>query len=329
MTEVIKNNTSVKTQLHKRNKHNIAYNFDELCLKVPELQKYLFQNKFNNTSVDFSNPEGVRLLNLALLKQFYQIDYWHFPQGYLCPPVPGRVDYIHYLADLLKETNNNKPVFNGKVKALDIGTGASCIYPILGQREYQWTFVASDIDPVSIEHATKNINKNERLSSEIECRLQQHPDKIFDDVIRKNEKFDITLCNPPFHNSLAEGIKGSKRKWENLKKDSALTNSDNTDSTATTLNFGGQKAELWCDGGEVKFIRSMIKESKLYKKNVLWFTCLVSKKENLKPLKLTLKKANVAQVKIVNMAQGQKVSRFIAWTFLTDAQRNTWCEERF
>lgn len=82
-----------------------------------------------------------------------------------------------------------------------------------------------------------------------------------------------------------------------------------------TLNFGGQKAELWCPGGELAFIGRMIKESKTYQKQVFWFTCLVSKKDHLSKLKLSLKKSHAKQVKVINMAQGQKVSRFIAWSF--------------
>ena len=59
----------------------------------------------------------------------------------------------------------------------------------------------------------------------------------------------------------------------------------------------------------------MIKESQTYAKQVLWFTCLVSQKDNVRPLKMALKKANVSQIEVVKMSQGNKISRFIAWRY--------------
>jgi len=116
------------------------------------------------------------------------------------------------------------------------------------------------------------------------------------------------MCNPPFHKSLEEAKSGSNRKWKNLSKGNKFSKSD-------SLNFGGQKAELWCKGGELAFIQQMIKESTRYKNQVGWFTCLVSKKDNLSKIKLYLKKVQVSKLTVINMAQGQKVSRIIAWRF--------------
>lgn len=294
----------IKATLHPRNKHRHGYDFKRLMKSFPTLSDFIIKNKHNQQdTVDFSNSDAVIALNKALLKCHYQIQQWSFPQGYLCPPIPGRVDYIHYLADLLKSES-----IKGKVSVLDIGTGASCIYPILGAREYDWHFVGSDIDPVSIKVANTNIKANPNISKQISCRLQANSDNIFQGIIKANEFFHLTLCNPPFHKSLADANAGTNRKWQNLHK-------SNNANQKTSLNFGGQKAELWCQGGEVAFIQKMIKESKQFREQVLWFTCLVSKKDNLSKLKLYLKKAQVSQTKVIKMAQGQKVSRFIAWTF--------------
>lgn len=297
-----------KDNLHKKNLHRHGYDFDTLLRSYPALSSFIISNKFNQqATIDFSNSNAVKALNAALLKKYYQIEYWDFPTGYLCPPIPGRVDYIHYLADLLKES---KVESSENISVLDIGTGASCIYPILGARTQGWSFVASDIDPISIKSANTNIKSNKGLAQLITCRLQQNSKHIFADIIQPNEYYHLTMCNPPFHKSLADASKGSLRKQQNLSKASSHNNKQNN-----TLNFGGQKAELWCQGGEVAFIRQMIKESKQYREQVLWFTCLVSKKDNLSAIKLSLKKANAATVKVINMAQGQKTSRFIAWTF--------------
>jgi len=309
-----------KQQLHPRNRHNQGYDFDNLCQIHPPLTEFVSVNQYDNKSIDFANANAVKQLNLALLKQDYRIDFWDIPDNYLCPPIPGRVDYIHYLADLLTQTNNGKPPAGQKVSVLDIGTGASCIYPILGQRSYRWNFVASDIDPVSVKTANHIIDANKGLKSAINCRLQNNPKKIFDGIIKANEYFDLTMSNPPFHQSQAEATKGSQRKWRNLGKQ--VTDKD-------MLNFGGQKAELWCPGGELSFIRNMIKESQDYRFQVLWFSSLVSKKANISALQQSLAQANAAQVKVVTMSQGNKVSHFIAWSFLTDSQQNNWCKTRY
>jgi 23S rRNA (adenine1618-N6)-methyltransferase len=296
-----------KTTLHPRNKHRHGYDFTNLVKAHPALSAFIIENKYNQQeTIDFSNPDAVKTLNSALLKNYYKIKHWCFPLGYLCPPIPGRVDYIHNLADLLK-----KESVTGKVSVLDIGTGATCIYPILGACEYDWHFVASDIDPISIKSAQTNVNANKNIAKHINCRLQTNSEKIFDSIIKPDEFYHLTMCNPPFHKSLTDANTGTNRKWKNLNKGNNTPNKN-------SLNFGGQKAELWCQGGELAFIRQMIKESKQYREQVLWFTCLVSQKDHLSKLKFYLKKSNVLQVKVINMAQGQKISRFIAWSFNRD-----------
>jgi len=297
--------------LHKNNRHKQGYNFTTLVKAHPAISKFIIKNKYNNQdTIDFANPLAVKELNFALLKSNYKINFWNIPDGFLCPPIPGRVDYIHHLNDLLTQTVKEYAPRKKAMNILDIGTGASCIYPILGQREYDWHFVATDIDPISIKVAKQIIAADKRLTKHISCRLQQNSEYIFKGIIEEGEFYHLTLCNPPFHKSLAEASQGTVRKWKNLnKKNSATLKSEKT------LNFGGQKAELWCPGGELAFIDKMIKESKIYQQQVLWFTCLVSKKEHLSKLTLSLKKAHARHIQVVDMAQGQKISRFIAWSF--------------
>lgn len=298
----------VKTNLHPRNKHKTGYNFNLLVKAHTALSKHLKTNAHSGeTTINFSDEEAVKALNTALLKAHYRVNFWDIPKENLCPAIPGRVDYIHYLADLLKSTANELVSKKQQVNVLDIGTGAGCIYPILGFQEYNWHFTATDIDENSILSAQKILNNNHELTEAINCRLQENNKNIFCGIIQPGEYYHLTMCNPPFHKSLAEAQKGSLQKWKNLKQKTAAKQGK--------LNFSGQKAELWCEGGEVAFIRTMIKESKQYQQQVLWFTSLVSKKDSLSQIKLSLKKARVSQFKVIKMAQGQKVSRFIAWSF--------------
>ncbi len=311
-------------KLHSRNKHNAGYDFDILCTAHEALKQYVFRNKFNTLTIDFANANAVLNLNCALLKAYYGVTFWEFPKGYLCPPIPGRADYIHYLADLLKETNNNKIPHKQTIKALDIGTGANCIYPIIGASQYEWDFVGSDINTESINSAQKIVEQNNCLSNHVTIIKQPDEQYIFNNIIQPNDIFDITLCNPPFHRSANDALSGTERKWKNLNK-----NTRQQKESSSNLNFGGKNNELWCEGGELAFIKKMINESKRYKSQVLWFTSLVSKKEHVKALQLALKKAKCNNVKVIKMEQGQKISRFIAWSFLSNQEKQLWCETRF
>jgi len=308
-----------KTGLHPRNKHRERYNFDELTVSCPELAPFVRVNDFNDESVDFSNPEAVMMLNKALLKHFYGIAHWNIPPGYLCPPVPGRADYIHHIAGLLGSCNRGKIPTGNQVKCLDIGVGANCIYPIIGHQEYGWTFVGSDIDPVAIKSASEIVEMNPSLKGNVELRLQPDSNDIFAGIIHNDEHFDLTICNPPFHASFEEAQSGTLRKLSNLKGKRI---------TKPTLNFGGKNMELWCEGGEEKFVQKMISQSRLFKASCFWFSTLISKQTHLKNAYTALKKAEATEIKTIPMSQGNKISRIIAWTFLTPEQQREWMNKK-
>ncbi len=300
-----KSDTPQKT-LHPRNQHNGNYDFETLTGALPELKQFVSLNKFGNESIDFANPDAVRALNKALLKQYYNINYWELPKTNLCPPIPGRADYIHYIADILAENHNGTIPTGSGVKILDIGVGANCIYPIIGHQEYGWTFVGTEVDKPAKLTAENIINHNPGLKDSISIRLQQSKRQIFKGIIQPEERFDMTICNPPFHNSKEEATKGTQRKLKNLGK---------ATEGKPVLNFSGQNNELWYEGGELAFITNMIYESVHFKTQCQWFSSLVSKKENLKPFYTILKKVNAAAVKTIEMEQGNKVSRILVWRF--------------
>jgi 23S rRNA (adenine1618-N6)-methyltransferase len=335
--------------LHPRNLHRQRYDFVALQKVYPELSAAVSKNAYGDNSIDFADPESVILLNQALLKYFYQVSYWAIPQGYLCPPIPGRADYLHYLADLLAESYSGDPQVQindkvtrtiprgKKVIALDVGMGANCVYPIIGSRQYGWQFIGSDIDPAAVKFATMLAASNPSLSGHIECRLQTNPQQVFKGILGEKERVDITLCNPPFHRSLKEAARGSERKINNLANNAAkranrsgisgkpasIRNRLNA-GDKPALNFGGQGAELWCDGGEAAFIKQMIRESADFSRQCLWFSTLVSKKDNLAAIYRTLQETSAIEVKTVEMQQGQKMTRFVAWTFLSNKERRSW-----
>jgi 23S rRNA (adenine1618-N6)-methyltransferase len=315
-----KEHPTLKPGLHPRNKHRARYDFKALSNTEPALARWVKVNEYNDASIDFANPDAVKVLNKALLKHFYGIGYWDIPPQYLCPPIPGRADYIHYLADLLAATGNGTLPKGEHIKCLDVGVGANCVYPIIGNREYGWSFAGSDIDSGAIKSASYLIAQNPVLQGQIDLRLQTHRKDIFKGIIRQGEYFDVTLCNPPFHASAAEAQAGTLRKLSNLKGKRV---------GKAVLNFGGQGNELWCEGGEARFIQNMITQSSAFSASCLWFTTLVSKSANLKGAYHALHNAKATEVKTIPMEQGNKISRILAWTFLTPHQQQEWVKARW
>ncbi|MFD2550839.1 23S rRNA (adenine(1618)-N(6))-methyltransferase RlmF [Bizionia sediminis] len=284
--------------MHVKNIHNKPYNFSKLTAANPALKPYVFTNEYHKESVNFALPEAVFELNKALLMAHYGLVDYQLPVGYLCPPVPSRADYLWHLKDLIT------PKFN-MVKGLDIGVGANAIYSILGAQLFGWQMLGVDTNEKSVQLAEHNCLLTPNVSKLVTIRLQNYPGFIFKNIIEPDNYLDFTMCNPPFHSSPEAALKGTNRKLKNLNL-----------QAAPRLNFGGQAHELWCNGGEALFIKRMIKESVQFSNQVGWFTTLVSKAAHLPKLIKQLEKLK-AEHRIINMEQGQKITRILAWRFTT------------
>jgi len=309
-----------KTTLHARNKNRERYDLNALIIAMPELAKHIKPNKYGDDSVDFADPNAVKLLNKALLSHYYGIHYWEFPDDNLCPPIPGRAEYIHIVADLIGESNFGRIPTGESITCMDVGVGANCIYPILGVTEYDWHFIGADIDAKSIASAHHIIDKNASLKGKIELRLQKNASFIYRGIVGEDEKIDVSMSNPPFHSSADDAQKGTQRKVKNLTGQK---------ENAPVLNFSGISNELIYAGGEHQFIQSMIYDSKAMAKNCYWFTSLVSKQSNLKGIYKLLEKLEAVMVKTIPMGTGNKSGRIVAWSFLTKEEQKQWRETRW
>jgi 23S rRNA (adenine1618-N6)-methyltransferase len=292
--------------LHPRNIHQGRYDLPALAETVPELKEVIFTNDYGQLSIDFANPNAVKLLNKALLLHFYDLVYWDIPEGYLCPPIPGRADYVLHAADLLARDHDRKVPQGAEIRVLDVGTGANLIYPILGTSLFGWNFVGTEIEFQALSNAAEIIAANSRLVDKVALSYQADPLVIFQSVIEE-EFFELSICNPPFHESAEVALQGSQRKVTNLNKKAPAE---------PVLNFGGQATELWTAGGEIGFIGRMIQESVTFQKQVGWFTVLVSKSTHLSYFQGQLEKVGVKSQRVIEMGQGNKRSRILAWSFL-------------
>ena len=115
----------------------------------------------------------------------------------------------------------------------------------------------SEVNSKSIEWAEENIL---RLNPFIKkhfpglIRLQKDSSKIFEGAIIEEDKFDFSICNPPFFNEEDD------RK---LRKSSACPIQDSEDCT---------------NGGEIAYLQKMAQESLIYSTQITWFTSLIGKK---------------------------------------------------
>ena len=307
--------------LHPRSPHRGGLDFPRLLAAAPALAAFVAPNAWGNLSLDFADPAAQRALAAALLKVYYSVERFDLPEGHLCPSVPGRADYLHHAADLLAELNGGAVPRGERVCALDVGTGASGIYGLLARGAFGWRVVGTEVDAGALVSVTKIIDSTPALRAGFTVRRQAEVKQTLAGLMLPADRFDLTLCNPPFHASAREAQEGSRRKWRNLGRE--------TPGATPALNFGGQARELWCPGGEREFIRGLIKESAQHAEKALWFTSLVSKRESLEELQRALRAARVAEQRVTELKQGQKTSRLLAWTFLGAAERAKWAAVRW
>ena len=75
--------TAVKEKLHPRNRFRAGYDFRQLMKSSPALAPFVGPHAHGDLSIDFANPDAVKALNQALLKETYGLDTWDLPAGYL------------------------------------------------------------------------------------------------------------------------------------------------------------------------------------------------------------------------------------------------------
>lgn len=299
-------NTIMQTtqkKLHQKNQHNHGYDFDDLVKSHPALKPFITKNPSGQQTIRFADPLAVKTLNAALLAHHYQIKAWDIPAGYLCPPIPGRVDYLHYIADLLGHRK--------QVKLLDVGTGANGVYALLAASRFDWQVVATDIDQTALDNVGSVLSANPSISTAVELRLQTKPTQVFKGIIQPDEQFDVTVCNPPFHESLLAAQQSNREKVNNLAK----SKNQGRNNYKTEFNFGGSNHELWCEGGELQFLNTMMLESQQYAEQCGWFTTLVSKNTLLPDAKKQLRSLKAKRIKVIEMQQGNKTTRILAWSY--------------
>ncbi|KRT80204.1 methyltransferase, partial [Oryctes borbonicus] len=254
--------------MHPRNIYNKRLDFKALADEFPEFRKHTVLDIKGRIAFDFKDLEALRTLSKTLLKKDFNLDL-HFPQNGLIPTIPLRLNYILFIEDLLKSINRIEAI-----KGLDIGTGASCIYPLISARKNKWYMIGTDINYNAIEYAQRNVAKN-ALSHLIEVVLVKE-ETVLEEILRRDDaRYDFCMCNPPFFGNPNELCSQLKRKLNRPLPKNA---------------FVAEMHEVLTEGGEFAFVSKMIDESNKFHDRIRLYTSMIGIKRNIKPLLEKLQK---------------------------------------
>lgn len=337
-----------------RNSFQGTYDMDRLVSCYLTLSSHVIKGPTGRPTVNWADPTAVRALNTALLVADYNVNpsySYILPNDALVPPIPGRADYVHHIADLLHKciSNHDAEIPKGSgVIGFDIGTGASCIYSTIATSVYGWRMIASDINITPIESARRIVKANGH-DDFIDIRHQKSDTSIFDGILEEqDERIDFCMCNPPFYYNREEFLAENARKLKGLAKSrgrgqlkvkdlNKVANKKGDQVMASSNNFGGLESEIICKGGEVRFVKRIFNESKMYWNKCLWFTTLVSRNDNLKKIKSNMKKKRrrirkgdreVKMIDQIPIGAGKKRSNILLCTFMDEDERRDWARRR-
>uniref|UniRef100_A0A1A8RGV2 U6 small nuclear RNA (adenine-(43)-N(6))-methyltransferase n=1 Tax=Nothobranchius rachovii TaxID=451742 RepID=A0A1A8RGV2_9TELE len=287
---------ALNKSMHHRNRYkDKPPDFAYLASKYPEFQQYVHTSLAGRPVVNFKEPEAVRALTCTLLKEDFGLTI-EIPLERLIPTVPLRLNYIHWVEDLIDGQKQPR-------RGIDIGTGASCIYPLLGATMNGWYFLATEVDDICFDYAKKNVDQN-NMSDLIKVVKVPQKTLLMDALKEETEiVYDFCMCNPPFFaNQLeAKGV-NSRNSWR---------------PPPSSVNTGGV-TEIMAEGGELEFVKRIIHDSLQLKKRLRWYSCMLGKKCSLAPLKEELRKQRVPKVTHTEFCQGRTMRWALAWSFYDD-----------
>ena len=256
--------------------------------------------------LDWSSPRSMTELCRVLLWHDFGVR-WELPPDRLCPTVPSRLNYLLWLEDLLALPRTGDGGRGGETAVppplgVDIGTGASCIYPLLGVAQLGWRFIATEIDPVSLGAARRNVSLNSWEES-IDVRAVSAPEELAGTscqeaplllgVLRADERVAFCMCNPPFYDEAEYP----------------------PSPAAQHAPCAASHSEQFAPGGEVGFVLRLIRESQQLGTQVGWYSSLLGRKASLRPLLSALRKARASRVRTTELSQGVTLRWVVAWSF--------------
>ncbi|XP_004706928.1 RNA N6-adenosine-methyltransferase METTL16 [Echinops telfairi] len=291
---------ALSKSMHARNRYkDKPPDFAYLASKYPDFKQHVQINLNGRVSLNFKDPEAVRALTCTLLREDFGLSI-DIPLERLIPTVPLRLNYIHWVEDLIGHQDSDKSALR---RGIDIGTGASCIYPLLGATLNGWYFLATEVDDMCFNYAKKNVEQN-NLSDLIKVVKVPQKTLLMDALKEECEIiYDFCMCNPPF---FANQLEAKGVNSRNARR-----------PPPSSVNTGGI-TEIMAEGGELEFIKRIIHDSLQLKKRLRWYSCMLGKKCSLAPLKEELRIQGVPKVTYTEFCQGRTMRWALAWSFYDD-----------
>ncbi|KAH7924188.1 hypothetical protein BV22DRAFT_1166095 [Leucogyrophana mollusca] len=289
--------------MHSRNPYRNPPDFAALARQYLPLKPYVSSAPNGTSTIDFKDPVAQRRLTEALLQRDFDIQLT-LPDDRLCPPcLPSRLNYVLWLQDIIEVVSSKVDV----VRGVDIGTGASAIYPLLACKlDPSWIMTATDIDEASLRSARANVERN-NLCDRITVLQAAHNDPIFSLLdVDINTQFDFTMCNPPFYSSAEE-----------------IASSSDAKEYGPSAVCTGVDVEMITPGGESEFVTRMVTESLRHKSRCRWFTSMLGKMSTVPVVVALLRLNKIDNYAITEFVQGQTRRWAIAWSFGTSRLPDT------
>ncbi|KAF9260061.1 S-adenosyl-L-methionine dependent methyltransferase [Marasmius fiardii PR-910] len=278
--------------MHPRNIYRQTPDFRQLAVSYPPLKHFLQPHP---NCIDFQDEEAQRCVTEALLHRDFDLEV-QLPRNRLCPPVPNRLNYILWIQDIVRACE----VVAGEqaVVGVDIGTGASAIYPLLGCRlEPSWSFVVTELDDLSESHAQKNVRAN-NLSDRVRIMKATATGPILIPLSDPSQNFYFTMCNPPFYSSTEDVVRSSEAK-----------------EFGPSAVCTGATVEMITEGGESAFVRRIVEESLVFGTRCKWYTSMLGKLSSVGEVVESLKANSIENYALTEFVQGQTRRWAVGWSF--------------
>ena len=107
--------------MHPRNRYkDHKPDFVQLAKTHPPLERQLIKRSEHYSTLDFRDPKSQKELTVAILKHDFDLKV-EIPVDKLIPTVPQKVNYIHWIEDLLAASNKDCVPRGPEVIGIDIG----------------------------------------------------------------------------------------------------------------------------------------------------------------------------------------------------------------
>jgi 23S rRNA (adenine1618-N6)-methyltransferase len=274
-------------------------NYDSLIEKYPELKE--FWNESDGT-LDLRRQTAIHALTKAQLKNHFGLQI-ELSNRHLCPRLPNRLDYVLWIRGLVGFTRThiagltNQVENNAKLRGLDVGTGSSCIYPLLMcSVDEHCEMYGTEISEESASLARRNVDRNMALSSRI--FIVQTDERAHLLSWEGAPDFDFSMCNPPFYSSPAE-MDFSRQ----VKVDAPYSELLASDS------------ELFTPGGEAAFTARILGESSALGTRITWYSTLFGKKATLVDFVSQMRSKGITNYALHEISHGKTRRWCAAWSY--------------